>query len=224
MPGGRPRRQRGRRFALIKVAHYRTVAALAQNVIIHFAGELLAAFGVVRPVRTGDQIMTKWLLCVAVSSAMGIAMSISAHAGAPRKSALAATYSMNGRKTASGEAFSASKLTAAHRSLPFGTLVRVTNLRNGRTVVVRINDRGPFSKGRVIDLTPAAARQLGFTGLVPVALDVVAGRHAAPGRIPRLVSVSAKSAAPSGGAAPTAAAPVLAPDRTGLHPVPKTPS
>jgi len=56
----------------------------------------------------------------------------------------------------------AGALTAAHRSLPFGTMVRVTNERNGRSVVVRINDRGPFVRGRVIDVTPAAARALGF--------------------------------------------------------------
>jgi rare lipoprotein A len=77
-------------------------------------------------------------------------------------------------KTANGESFAPGKLTAAHRSLRFGTFVRVTNLKNRQTVIVRINDRGPFSKGRIIDLTPAAAHQLGFSGLVPVALDVVA--------------------------------------------------
>jgi rare lipoprotein A len=82
-----------------------------------------------------------------------------------------------GSKTTSGEPFSPEKLTAAHRTLPFGTMVRITNVRNGRTVVVRINDRGPFSKGRVIDVTPAAARQLQFSGLAPVALEVVTPRH-----------------------------------------------
>jgi rare lipoprotein A len=64
-------------------------------------------------------------------------------------------------------------MTAAHRTLPFGTRVRVTNESTGRSVVVRINDRGPFVRGRVIDLTPAAARQLGFSGLARVRLDVV---------------------------------------------------
>ena len=66
-----------------------------------------------------------------------------------------------------------SGLTAAHRSLPFGTMVRVTNQRSGRSVVVRINDRGPFIRGRVIDVTPAAAHVLGFSGLAPVTLAVV---------------------------------------------------
>jgi rare lipoprotein A len=57
--------------------------------------------------------------------------------------------------------------------LPFGTKVRVTNVRNGRSVVVRINDRGPFVRGRIIDVTPAAARVLGFSGLAPVRLQVM---------------------------------------------------
>lgn len=89
------------------------------------------------------------------------------------KSGLAAIYSYKGAKTASGEAANPANLTAAHRSLPFGTKVRVTNARNGRSVVVRINDRGPFTRGRVIDVTPAAANQLGFSGLVPVNLEVL---------------------------------------------------
>ena len=84
------------------------------------------------------------------------------------------SYSEKGGKTASGEVFSPGKLTAAHRTLPFGTLVRVTNLNNGRKVVVRINDRGPFVKNRVIDLSQAAAQQLQFSGLVPVSLETVA--------------------------------------------------
>jgi len=78
-----------------------------------------------------------------------------------------------GSATASGERFSPDKLTAAHRTLPFGTMVRVTNSINGATVVVRINDRGPFNKGRVIDITPAAAKELHFSGLAPVTLTVV---------------------------------------------------
>jgi rare lipoprotein A len=86
---------------------------------------------------------------------------------------LASVYSYSNGKTASGESFSATKFTAAHRSLPFGTFVRVTNLKNRQTVVVRINDRGPFTKNRIIDLTPAAAHQLSFSGLTPVSLAVV---------------------------------------------------
>jgi rare lipoprotein A len=63
-------------------------------------------------------------------------------------------------------------MTAAHRTLPFGTKVRVTHRRSGRSVVVRINDRGPFVRGRVIDVTPAAASALGFSGLAPVNVAV----------------------------------------------------
>ncbi len=63
-------------------------------------------------------------------------------------------------------------LTAAHRTLPFGTKVKVTNRKNGLTVIVTINDRGPFTRGRVIDVTPAAARVLGFTSLAQVTLDI----------------------------------------------------
>jgi|1185.fasta_scaffold741893_1 rare lipoprotein A len=78
-----------------------------------------------------------------------------------------------GRRTASGERVSSGALTAAHKTLPFGTMVRVTNTRTQRSVVVRINDRGPFVRGRVIDLTPAGARAIGMSGLAPVSLAVL---------------------------------------------------
>jgi rare lipoprotein A len=78
----------------------------------------------------------------------------------------------HGRRTASGETFNQNALTAAHKSLPFGTRVRVVNQQTGGSVVVRINDRGPFVRGRVIDLTPAGARALGFSGLTQVTLAV----------------------------------------------------
>jgi rare lipoprotein A len=70
----------------------------------------------------------------------------------------------DGRRTASGEVFDMNGMTAAHRTLPFGTRVRVTNLANGRQVMVRINDRGPFRRGRIVDLSYAAARKLGIVG------------------------------------------------------------
>src|SRR5205807_3517646 len=79
----------------------------------------------------------------------------------------------SGGRSASGERVHSGALTAAHRSLPFGTMVRVTNRRNNKSVVVRINDRGPFVRGRVIDLTPAGARAIGMSGLAPVSLSVV---------------------------------------------------
>lgn len=75
----------------------------------------------------------------------------------------ASWYKLTSR-TASGERGDPAQMTAAHRTLPFGTLVDVTNLSNGRKVTVRINDRGPYTGGRVIDVTRAAARQLGFEG------------------------------------------------------------
>jgi rare lipoprotein A len=85
---------------------------------------------------------------------------------------IASVYAYSGGKTASGERANPGGFTAAHRTLKFGTQVRVTNRRNGRNVVVRINDRGPFVRGRVIDITPAAARALGFSGLASVTVDV----------------------------------------------------
>ncbi len=93
----------------------------------------------------------------------------------------------HGRRTASGEIFDTGQLTAAHRSLPFGTRVQVTNLENGRSVVVRINDRGPFVEGRVIDLSRAAAARIGITGkgVASVRLEVVeAGRDPPAGPVP----------------------------------------
>jgi len=87
----------------------------------------------------------------------------------------ASWYSLPGNRTANGELMNPNALTAAHRTLAFGTRVEVKNLRNGRTVVVRINDRGPFVRGRVIDVSKAAARRLGIigTGVARVALRVV---------------------------------------------------
>jgi len=87
--------------------------------------------------------------------------SISANAGSACGGA--SWYALRS-KTASGERMNPSDLTAAHRTLPFGSKVKVTNQRNGRSIVVRINDRGPFVKGRVIDLSKGAANRLGFIG------------------------------------------------------------
>jgi rare lipoprotein A len=86
-----------------------------------------------------------------------------------------------GGRTASGEHMNAGAMTAAHRTLPFGTNVTVVNNRNGRSVVVRITDRGPFKRGRVIDLSPAAARAIGVSGLAPVSLTVGVAADAAHG-------------------------------------------
>jgi rare lipoprotein A len=92
---------------------------------------------------------------------------------ASAQSGIASVYAYSGGRTASGERAAPGGLTAAHRTLPFGTMVRVTSRSSGRSVVVRINDRGPFVRGRIIDLTPAGARALGFSGLANVSVDVI---------------------------------------------------
>lgn len=81
-----------------------------------------------------------------------------------RQTGMASFYAnrLHGRRTASGERYDKQAMTAAHRHLPFGTVVNVVNLKNGRQVAVRINDRGPHRKGRIIDLSHAAAKQLGM--------------------------------------------------------------
>jgi rare lipoprotein A len=79
----------------------------------------------------------------------------------------------HGRRTASGERYNHQAMTVAHRTLPFGTVLRVTNERNGRSITVRVNDRGPFIRGRILDLSGAAARSLGVSGLAPVTIEVV---------------------------------------------------
>jgi peptidoglycan lytic transglycosylase len=92
-------------------------------------------------------------------------------AAAVTQTGIASVYS--GEQTANREYAHASALTAAHRTLPFGTMVKVTNTQTDRSVVVRINDRGPYIRGRVIDLTPAGARAIGSSGLAPVMLTVL---------------------------------------------------
>ena len=97
---------------------------------------------------------------------------IAGSSGAMAEFGIASVYAYSGTKTASGESANPGGLTAAHRTLAFGTLVRVTHRRNGRSITVRINDRGPFVRGRVIDITPAGASALGFSGLAPVKLEL----------------------------------------------------
>jgi rare lipoprotein A len=81
--------------------------------------------------------------------------------------------SLHGRRTASGERYDHGALTAAHRSLPFGTLVRVEHERTGSAVIVRINDRGPFVRGRTLDLSGAAARRIGMGGTARVRYEIL---------------------------------------------------
>src|SRR5439155_6427085 len=101
-----------------------------------------------------------------VASALGCAATGSLAGGRSDEVGIASYYGRehDGRRTASGEVFDMREMTAAHRTLPFGTRVRVTNLANGRQITVRINDRGPFRRGRIIDLSYAAARKLGIVG------------------------------------------------------------
>lgn len=110
------------------------------------------------------------LAAVAALGATAPALAAADPATAPAAAAgavetgLAAVYSdkLHGRPTASGQRYDRSRLTAAHKTLPFGTLVKVTNPKNNKTVTVRINDRGPVQAGRILDLSPAAARSLGM--------------------------------------------------------------
>ena len=106
----------------------------------------------------------------------------------------ASWYALHSR-TASGERMNPSAMTAAHRSLPFGTKVRVTNQNNGRSVVVRINDRGPFVKGRLLDLSRGAAKQLGFisSGHTAVCMAKSVANRASP---PRSSAIAAARLSP----------------------------
>src|SRR5919106_1243626 len=107
-------------------------------------------------------------MVVRLGAAMCSAFFVVCSSAAMAESGIASVYAYAGEKTANGETARPSGLTAAHKTLPFGTRVRVVNKRNGKSVVVRINDRGPFVRGRIIDLTPAGARALGFNGIAPV--------------------------------------------------------
>jgi rare lipoprotein A len=97
-------------------------------------------------------------LCVAVAAAF-LAFSVAAEAGVIGM----ASYYKSGKRTANGERFNPHGLTAAHRKLKFGTKLLVTNVRTGKSVVVRVNDRGPFIRGRIIDLSLGAAKVIGLT-------------------------------------------------------------
>lgn len=104
--------------------------------------------------------MMKWIVATLLVAGAGMLL-LSESAMAGTSCGKASWYAMNS-KTASGERMNPSAMTAAHRNYRFGSKIRVTNKRNGKSVVVRINDRGPFVKGRIIDVSKAAASQLGF--------------------------------------------------------------
>ena len=131
--------------------------------------------------------MKTWLAGLCLASVALILGGCASHSSGPGQSpgqgayaaqqGQAAYYSdaYQGKRTANGERYDRNALTAAHRSLPFGTRVNVTNLDNGRDVTVRINDRGPFTRGRIIDLSRRAAQQLGMirSGTAPVRVTVL---------------------------------------------------
>jgi rare lipoprotein A (peptidoglycan hydrolase) len=140
------------------------------------------------PVRRGGQALTAAFLlgvcgCTAVSARLPSDRPDTRWEPGPQPTAnrpevgLASWYGdyHHGQRTASGEVFDMRQLTAAHRTLPLGTRLRVTNLHNGRMVRVRVNDRGPYVPGRVLDLSREAARVLDMVerGVVPVRLDIV---------------------------------------------------
>ncbi len=121
------------------------------------------------------------LLCVTMCLA-----ALACSAAAPKTDSSWAGYTQSGkasyyaskfqsRKTASGELYDQAKKTAAHRKLPFGTIIRVTNIENGESVTVKVNDRGPFVKGRIVDLSASAFKRIGDTnaGVIDVEIEVI---------------------------------------------------
>lgn len=116
------------------------------------------------------------LVIIMMISTLGV-YSFKNNATDAKKTSYASYYhdKFNGRKTASGEIFDNSKFTAANRTLPFGTMVKVTNLKNGKEVIVKINDRGPFHSSRALDISKAAFSEIGNTdhGTIPVEYEIV---------------------------------------------------
>lgn len=116
------------------------------------------------------------LVIIMMISTLGV-YSFKNNAEDAKKTSYASYYhdKFNGKKTASGEVFNNSKLTAAHRTLPFGTEIKVTNLNNGEEVIVTINDRGPFHSSRALDMSKAAFDEIGGIkkGIIPVEYEIV---------------------------------------------------
>ena len=116
------------------------------------------------------------LLIIMMISTLGI-YSFNKYNAEDAKTSFASFYhdKFNGRKTASGEIFSNSKMTAANRILPFGTMLKVTSLRTGKSVIVEVNDRGPFHSSRALDLSKAAFKAIGNTaiGTMPIAYEIM---------------------------------------------------
>lgn len=123
-----------------------------------------------------------------------------------------------GRKTASGEIYRASDVTAAHKTLPFNTMVRVTNLKNGKSVIVRINNRGPYIKGRILDLSLVAAQRIEMTkaGVVPVKAEILKKIELVPKPNLRLTTAEKSAAEKRAADAEKEAAKKKAESKTGL--------
>lgn len=158
-----------------------------------------------RPIHAGFALLALALLLIAVMLLAGCSHR-PAHVTTPLAPARIGTtetgvaswygFPYHGRRAASGEIYDMQQLTAAHRKLPFQTWVEVTNLSNGKQVDVRINDRGPFAKGRILDLSQAAARDIDMlrSGTARVRLKVIAPPHAEPPEPQQPVTVTAKPA------------------------------
>jgi rare lipoprotein A len=147
----------------------RTMQAIANHSKSHFRYSLIA----------GVVLFTGWSLIGSTGTQHGViaqgASQSSPHTHRWFQLGRASWYghTLQGLPTASGEAFDMNGMTCAHRSLPLGALIRVTNLRNHRSVVVRVNDRGPMVETRIVDLSYKAAKMLGFHGTVRVRLDLI---------------------------------------------------
>jgi rare lipoprotein A len=151
-----------------------SLAACAQSSVVSKKSELVAASGQASPEHNQKtSFVTNGRVAVTKKHAR-FASDKSAAETQPASHGLASFYT-EGSQTASGERFDTRELTAAHRTLPFGTRLRVTNVATGRSVTVRVNDRGPFVPGRVVDVSYSAAETLGMVGggIAKVKLDVV---------------------------------------------------
>jgi rare lipoprotein A len=129
----------------------------------------------------------RWAAVAAVAILMGAMSANQADAAQTGK----ASYYKHGNRTASGERFNPNGYTAAHRSLPFGTRVLVTNVKTGQSVIVRVNDRGPFVKSRIIDVSYGAAKMLGMIGAGVATVKIVPLQKAAAAPAPAPAPIAA---------------------------------
>ena len=155
---------------MLNVVGYRGAFAPCWDIVPKGGGVM------VRRIISSVIVACVFVLAAETAGAAAVAAKKKAQAKTPALSGIASVYAYKKRsRSASGEFINFKSMVAAHRTLRFGTQVRVTNRRNGKSVVVRIIDRGPFIRGRVIDLSPSAAREIGLGwGIAPVTLAVVA--------------------------------------------------